>query len=251
MILKTRFGTLDLPRDDCTTCICTGKYMSCSTCDFKNGLIEAATEPYIKRQIMIEQVGELYKSPEDPPVKIYGGEWPRSNIVVVAGTFNRFHEGHRALIIRAVWEAMRKRATLHIGVTTDEFAQSTRDVPVRSKHERLHDVFVFAASYARDLTDAGVFYEGIEIRTDDVTSKDDMPAMSRGDVIVVSEETVENALRLLEDSECRIVVVPMRKDGNGKAIHATDIINAEKKLNEELNQIISWDDESKGENNDD
>lgn len=74
MIFKTRFGTLDLPKDDCITCIYVGKYMSCSTCDFKNGLIEAAAEPYIKRQIMIEQVGELYKTPEAPPVKIYGEE---------------------------------------------------------------------------------------------------------------------------------------------------------------------------------
>ena len=74
MIFKTRFGTLDLPRDNCIVCIYLNRYMSCSTCDFKNGLIEAAAEPYIKRQIMIEQVGELYKTPEAPPVKIYGEE---------------------------------------------------------------------------------------------------------------------------------------------------------------------------------
>lgn len=46
MILKTRFGTLELPRDECIQCIATGFYMYCSRCDYKLGIMEDATPPY-------------------------------------------------------------------------------------------------------------------------------------------------------------------------------------------------------------
>ena len=55
MIFKTRFGTLALPRDDCITCIYTGKYMSCSSCDFRWGLREDAIEPFYARQRAIQE----------------------------------------------------------------------------------------------------------------------------------------------------------------------------------------------------
>ena len=58
MKLETRFGTLDLPRDDCIACIYTNRYMSCSMCELRWGLIEDATEPFYARQRAIQEASE-------------------------------------------------------------------------------------------------------------------------------------------------------------------------------------------------
>lgn len=58
MIFKTRFGTLDLPRDDCIVCIYLNRYMSCSMCEFKWGLVGDAIEPFHARQRAIEETME-------------------------------------------------------------------------------------------------------------------------------------------------------------------------------------------------
>ena len=58
MIFKTRFGSLDLPRDDCIVCVYLNRYMSCSMCEFKGGLIEDAIEPFMARQRAIEEAME-------------------------------------------------------------------------------------------------------------------------------------------------------------------------------------------------
>jgi trk system potassium uptake protein TrkH len=76
--------------------------------------------------------------------------------VIVAGTFNRFHSGHRVLIIRALWEALRKGAYLTIGVTTDAFAKESRTVPVRPWTERADEVFRFACEYNNPATIGGM-----------------------------------------------------------------------------------------------
>ena len=55
MIFKTRFGTLELPKDDCITCIYIGKYMSCSMCEFRWGLKEDAIEPLFARLRAIQE----------------------------------------------------------------------------------------------------------------------------------------------------------------------------------------------------
>lgn len=152
----------------------------------------------------------------------------RPNIVVVAGTFNRFHEGHRALIVRAVWEAMHTGNSLHIGVTTDEFAKEGRDVPVRPREERIKDVFRFAVSCRDDLEHSGIVKKSINIEIDDVKSKNDMPFLIEGDILVVSEETYRNAIKLTAGMDGTIITVPMRKGRDGKEIHSTTIIKEEK-----------------------
>ena len=152
----------------------------------------------------------------------------RANIVLVAGTFNRFHDGHRALIVRAVWEAMRTGQTLCIGVTTDEFAKVGRDVPVRSRKERIKDVFEFAASCRDDLEYSGIVKKSIDIEIAEVKSKNDMPFLIEGDILVVSEETYRNAIKLTAGMDGTIITVPMRKDRNGKEIHSTTLIKEEK-----------------------
>ena len=78
--------------------------------------------------------------------------------VVVAGTFNRLHGGHRALLIKTIWRAMNTPGhELAIGITSDEFAQSTRDVQVRPYEERLGDVFRFLSQYIKDLYLTGMY----------------------------------------------------------------------------------------------
>ena len=149
--------------------------------------------------------------------------------VIVAGTFNRFHSGHRVLIIRALWEALRKGAYLIIGVTTDAFAKEGRTVPVRPWTERADEVFRFACEYMLDLVRAGIFDKIVFVRLEEVKSKDDMPFLAMGDVLVASEETADNARRLTDGMGCDLVVLPMLKDEHGREIHATDIIKDEER----------------------
>ena len=154
--------------------------------------------------------------------------------VVVAGTFNRLHAGHRSLLIKAVWRAMNTPDhVLEIGITSDEFAQSTRDVPVRPYEERMRDVNRFLHRYLKDLDHTGM-YPGDTLRIRGgyhiVHSKTDMMRMYKGDTLVVSEETEANARQVLKAKgyRCKVVVVPMVKDEQGREIHSTDIINQEK-----------------------
>lgn len=160
--------------------------------------------------------------------------------VVVAGTFNRLHAGHRSLLIKAVWRAMNTPDhELEIGITSDEFAQSTRTVPVRPYEERVNDVDRFLRRYLKDLDHTGMYpSDTLRIRGGYhmVNSKKDMMRMYKGDTLVVSEETEANARQVLKAKKyrCKVVVVPMVKDQQGREIHSTQIVLEEikKKMEE-------------------
>ena len=158
--------------------------------------------------------------------------------VVVAGTFNRLHAGHRSLLIKAVWRAMNTPDhVLEIGITSDEFAQSARDVPVRPFEERAWDVVQFIRRYIKDLYHTGMYPRDmlkIKGHCRPVHSKTDMMRMYKGDTLVVSEETEANARQVLKAKgyRCKVVVVPMVKDEQGREIHSTDIIKQEKEAKE-------------------
>ena len=153
--------------------------------------------------------------------------------VVVAGTFNRLHAGHRSLLIKAMWRAMNTPGhELEIGITSDEFAQSTRTVPVRPYKERMSDVDRFLHQYQKDLLNTGMYPDDtLRIRGGYhmVHSKKDMMRMYKGDTLVVSEETEANARQVLKAKgyRCKVAVVPMVRDQQGREIHSTDIIMEE------------------------
>lgn len=160
------------------------------------------------------------------------------NKVVVAGTFNRLHAGHRKLLIKAVWRAMNTPGhELEIGITSDEFAQSTRSVPVRRYDVRMWDVDRFLWRYIADLAHTGM-YPGdmLKIRYGfrTVYTKTDMTPMSEEDTLVVSEETEANARQVLKAKgyRCKVAVVSMVKDQQGREIHSTYIIKQEEEAKE-------------------
>lgn len=158
--------------------------------------------------------------------------------VVVAGTFNRLHAGHRKLLIKAVWRAMNTPGhELEIGITSDDFAQSTRTVPVRRYDVRMWDVDRFLYRYITDLAHTGM-YPGDTLRIrynfHTVYTKTDMMRMYKGDTLVVSEETEENARQVLKAKgyRCKVAVVSMVRDQQGREIHSTDIIRQEEEAKE-------------------
>ena len=142
--------------------------------------------------------------------------------VVVGGTFNVFHKGHAKLLDLAIINASFREAALVVGITTDELAQSSRSVPVRPYKARLNDVERYVECSDLRPRFGPVLYTTIR-------SYDDMPVMTEGDVLVVSEETEERARRILADNLyiCTVKVVPMVRDKNGEEIHSTKILEQE------------------------
>ena len=142
--------------------------------------------------------------------------------VVVGGTFNVFHKGHTKLLDTAIITAAFKEAALLVGITTDELAQSSRSVPVRPYKARLDDV----ARYI-ERSDLRPRFGPTMYTT--IRSYDDMPVMTEGDVLVVSEESEEHARKILADNLyiCTVKVVPMVRDKNGEEIHSTKILEQE------------------------
>ena len=142
--------------------------------------------------------------------------------VVVGGTFNVFHKGHAKLLDAAIITAAFKEAALVVGVTSDELAQGSRSVPVRPYKARLDDVAKYIERSDIRPRFGPVLYSTIR-------SYDDMPVMTEGDVLVVSEETEGRARKILADNLyiCTVKVIPMVRDKNGEEIHSTKILEEE------------------------
>lgn len=139
--------------------------------------------------------------------------------VYVAGTFNRFHAGHAALLdeaVRLAEDALRwsPSAELTVMVTSDAMAQASRDVPVRPFGQRLADVMAH-------LKGCTVPVRVMSMDGPDMTD----PLAECGDIIVCSEETAPRA-RALAGTSMRVAVVPMVRDADGE-IHATRIVRRE------------------------
>lgn len=139
--------------------------------------------------------------------------------VVVGGTFNVFHKGHAKLLDVAMICAALRHAALVVGVSSIGFAQSTRDVPVRPFRERVKDISEYIESSDLRPEFGPVFYKMIE-------HKDDMPVMEDDDVLVVSQETAQNAYQILTEKGylCHVEIINMVCDENGEEIHSTKIL---------------------------
>lgn len=142
--------------------------------------------------------------------------------VVVAGTFGPLHDGHRALFE----EALRKGDEgVVVGLTTDEFANATRDRSVPSYDERERQV-----GAAIDALDE--WNREVEIRpvADEYGFADDDPSL---DALVVSPETDEEVAALNRRREERgmdplePVVVPYVYAEDGARISSTRIVEGE------------------------
>lgn len=135
--------------------------------------------------------------------------------VAVAGTFNILHEGHKALLDRAMWLA----DELYIGITSDEMASEGRDVivPFYLRRRAIEDYVVSRGEIAT-IFEIDDIYGPAEIM-DDI------------DVLVVSEETKENGKLVSRMREkrggkpMRIDVVSIFPDDEGGKLNARDVID--------------------------
>jgi inosine/xanthosine triphosphatase len=134
-------------------------------------------------------------------------------VSAVAGTFDVLHEGHKALIRRA-FEVGDK---VFIGMTSDRMAAAGRSVtvPMGIRRRELED-------FVRGLGEAEIF------EIDDIYGPDSV--MDGVDVLVVSEETVENGRKVNERRISRglppleLSVVPLKMSDSGEKISSSSIL---------------------------
>jgi pantetheine-phosphate adenylyltransferase len=142
--------------------------------------------------------------------------------VVLGGTFDPVHDGHRALFRRAF-----ELGDLTVGLTSDDLASKTRNLDryVRPFGERRADLAdelaALAAEYDRE----------VEIRRlDEPTGVADEAGF---DVLIASPETVAGARRVNEEREAtgldplEIEVVDHRYAEDGEVISSTRIVRGE------------------------
>lgn len=106
--------------------------------------------------------------------------------VVVGGTFDFFHKGHRELLLRAI----RAGDEIMVGITSDRMAEKSRGYKVKPYEERKRAVEGF-------LKEAGANYNVVEIL--DPCGKNEefgSAAEEAYDVIIVSPETFQMAEKI-------------------------------------------------------
>ena len=135
-------------------------------------------------------------------------------ISAVAGTFNILHEGHRKLIDRAFSIG----DEVCIGITSDEMASPSRRF-TNSFYIREKAVKEYAASKGKRFT---------VYKIEDMYGPAEM--MDRVDVLVVSEETLENGKEVVrrfstDDRKMELSVVGIVNKKDGTKLSSTDIVN--------------------------
>ncbi len=132
----------------------------------------------------------------------------------VAGTFNVFHAGHKALIDRA----FELGEDVFIGITSDEMASSSRDY--------INPINIRRAALIEYLSTKEIPWLIFEI--DDVYGPPEF--MDTVDVLVVSEETAENGKAVCKSREERkldkmeLEIVSLVETTDGEKMSSSDII---------------------------
>lgn len=142
--------------------------------------------------------------------------------VVLGGTFDPVHDGHRALFERAF-----ELGEVTVGLTSDELAPKTRSVDrcVRPFDEREADLESELESFA------GEYDRSFEIR--ELTEPTGIATEPGFDVLVVSPETKEGGEKVNEEREkaglkpLEIEVVDNQYADDGKVISSTRIVAGE------------------------
>ncbi len=137
--------------------------------------------------------------------------------VAVAGTFNVLHEGHKALLDRAMWMA----DELYIGITSDKMAAENRTeiIPYYLRRKAIED-YVISKGEIATIFEINDIYGPPEIM-DDI------------DILVVSEETKDNGKLVSRMREKRglkplkLDVVSLYRDCDGNKLNARDIMSGD------------------------
>jgi len=138
------------------------------------------------------------------------------NKVVVGGTFNVLHKGHKAVLTTAFMLGK----SVGIGLSSDEFANRFRATPTGRYEDRKKKLIEFVENFDKEYEILGI-NDSYGIATTE-------PEI---DCIVVSEETLLraeeiNAIRFKKGlNKLTIVVVPLMLAGNGKPISGERILN--------------------------
>ncbi len=139
-------------------------------------------------------------------------------VTIVAGTFNKFHVGHEALINAA----LNTDNNVLIGVMTDDFAASTRDtvIPYDIRHKRVINYLLNCRADFNRIS--------LVPMNDCMGDVDKHPEY---DTIVVSEETAGSVDKLNEIREkaglqpLKVKVIPIITDENGEKISSSNIMS--------------------------
>ena len=137
-------------------------------------------------------------------------------VAAVAGTFDVLHDGHKALIRRA----FEVSDEVVIGITSDRMASESRPahMPMAVRRKEL-------VAFADELGGALVF------EINDMYGPDEI--MDRVDVLVVSEETLDNGRKVNDRRRSRglrpmeLSVVPLVMSDAGEKISASSILRGE------------------------
>lgn len=151
--------------------------------------------------------------------------------VYVSGTFNHLHDGHLALLQRAVDLACKNKANLWIGIMSDEFLKNKYP---RAKPENLQ-LYINREKAIIDwlnLDDPWVWRKG-RVSFEYVHDPDQFPEISSDeDILVVSEESAGRGAGLIAEHNSRMLmsVVPVVRDKNGHKISSCDMLPIEEQF---------------------
>lgn len=142
--------------------------------------------------------------------------------VVLGGTFDPVHDGHRALFERAF-----ELGDVTVGLTSDELAPKTRNVDryVRSYDERLADLEAELERYAEE------YGRTFEIR--ELTKPTGIATEPGFDVLIVSPDTERGAEMVNEERQEQgldpldVEIVGHVYGEDGEVISSTRIVNGE------------------------
>lgn len=137
--------------------------------------------------------------------------------IVIGGTFDCFHKGHRALISRAVLF----RGDITVGITSDEMAEKIKGRKVENYSKREERIKKEFLKFRK------------KIVTKQINNIYGFAINEEFDLIVVSSETKPNAIAINEKrrekglKELKIISINLVKAKDGKPISSTRIRNGE------------------------
>ncbi len=133
---------------------------------------------------------------------------------IVAGTFNVLHDGHKALIDRAFSIG----DNVLICITSDKMASASRK-NLNSYDVRKKSVEEYALTKSKPFS---------IVMIEDMYGPTEL--ISKEDVLVVSEETLENGKKVVQkikkdyDIDLKLSIIPIVKNKNGTKLSSSDFL---------------------------